>query len=245
MRANTRAQAGAGLPPDRSKDKEQTMADTTQPGSTPAKKSAAKKTPSSPAKGAVTRREGPSKASAPLKTGAAVHGEDAPPAAAPATSAPVAEAKSRFNAALEEAKAGAAALRSEAENRLSTAGQQARGRGTDLVAEAKSYGEQALGKAGELAAEGKQVATDAIASLGKVVGETAPQIDQRLGEQYGDYARKAARSLQETSARLEAKSVEELGEDTRALIRKSPGVAVGIAAVAGFFLARMLGGSRR
>jgi ElaB/YqjD/DUF883 family membrane-anchored ribosome-binding protein len=89
------------------------------------------------------------------------------------------------------------------------------------------------------------VASDAIASLGKAVSETAPQIDERLGEQYGDYARKAARTLQETSAKLEAKSVEELGEDTRAMIRKSPGVAVGVAAVFGFFLARMLGGSRR
>ena len=155
------------------------------------------------------------------------------------------EAKSRFNAALEEAKAGAAALRTEAENRLSTVSGQAKGKGTDLVAEAKNYGEQAKGKAGELAVEGKQVASDAIASLGKVVGETAPQIDEKLGEQYGDYARKASRTLQETSAKLEAKSVEELGEDARAMVRKSPGVAVGIAAVVGFFLARMLGGKKR
>ena len=173
-----------------------------------------------------------------MKTAAIAKGADAP-------SPPVAEAKSRFNAALEEAKAGAAALRVEAENRISAVGGQAKGKGTDLVAEAKTYGDQALGKAGELAVEGKQVATDAIASLGKVVGETAPQIDEKLGEQYGDYARKASRTLQETSAKLEAKSVEELGEDARAMVRKSPGVAVGVAAVVGFFLARMLGGKKR
>jgi ElaB/YqjD/DUF883 family membrane-anchored ribosome-binding protein len=78
-----------------------------------------------------------------------------------------------------------------------------------------------------------------------VVGESAAQIDEKLGEQYGDYARKASRTLQETSAKLESKSVEELGEDARTIVRKSPGIAVGVAAVVGFFLARMLGGKRR
>jgi ElaB/YqjD/DUF883 family membrane-anchored ribosome-binding protein len=210
------------------------MADTTEPTKTPAKK-----TPSKPAKGGAATNGGAAKA-APRKTGATAKAPEAAPA-----SPEVVEAKSRFNAALEEAKAGAAALRAEAENRISAAGGQAKGKGTDLVAEAKSYGEQAVGKAGELAVEGKQVASDAIASLGKVVGDTAPQIDEKLGAQYGDYARKASRTLQETSAKLESKSVEELSEDARAMVRKSPGVAVGVAAVVGFFLARMLGGKRR
>lgn len=209
------------------------MADTT-PDSTTAPK--ARKAPSSPAKGGAAKTRAPAKAES-LKTGATARSADPAPA-------PVAEAKSRFNAALEEAKAGAAALRAEAENRLGTVSETAKGKGTDLVAEAKTYGEQALGKAGDLAVEGKKVTSDAIASLGKVVGESAGQIDEKLGEQYGDYARKASRSLQETSAKLEAKSVEELGEDARAVVRKSPGVAVGIAAVVGFFLARMLRGKR-
>lgn len=205
----------------------------------------AKKTPAKPAKGAAEKSEGPAKA-APRKTGAVARAPDAEPVAPAAAPSPqVAEAKSRFNAALEEAKAGAAALRAEAENRLTIVGNEARGRGDDMLAEAKSYGEQALGKAGELAVEGKKVTTDAIASLGKVVGETAPQIDETLGPQYGDMARKASRTLQETSARLDAKSVEELGEDARAMVRKSPAAAVGIAAVFGFFLARILGGGRR
>ncbi len=204
-----------------------------------------RKTASTPAKGgAATARKAPAKAAS-LKTGALGMGADTPAIAPAPSSAPVAEAKSRFNAALEEAKAGAAALRTEAENRISSVSGQAKGKGNDFVAEAKTYGNQALGKAGELAVEGKQAATDAIASLGKVVGDTAPQIDEKLGEQYGDYARKAARTLQETSAKLEAKSVEELGEDARTAIRKSPATAVGIAAIVGFFLARMLGGSKR
>ena len=215
------------------------MADTTEPTNTPAKK-----TPAKPAKGGTTANGGAAKAAS-RKTAATAAAADIAPAAASPASPQVVEAKSRFNAALEEAKAGAAALRAEAENRLSVAGGQAKGKGNDLVVEAKTYGEQALGKAGELAVEGKQVASDAIASLGKVVGDTAGQIDEKLGAQYGDYARKASRTLQETSAKLESKSVEELGEDARAMVRKSPGVAVGVAAVFGFFIARMLGGKRR
>lgn len=204
-----------------------------------------RKTPAKPAKGGSASSDGPVKAAS-RKTGATARAPDAEPAAmaAPA-SAQVVEAKSRFNAALEEAKAGAAALRAEAENRLTLVGSEARGKSDDLLAEAKTYGEQALGKAGELAVEGKKVTSDAIASLGKVVGDTASQIDEKLGAQYGDYARKASRTLQETSAKLEAKSVEELGEDAREMVRKSPAAAVGIAAVFGFFLARLFGGKRR
>jgi ElaB/YqjD/DUF883 family membrane-anchored ribosome-binding protein len=203
-----------------------------------------KKTPAKPAKGGAAKTDGPAKAAS-RKTGATSAGPGAAPYEATPVSAPVAEAKSRFNAALEEAKLGAAALRAEAENRFTTASGQAKGKGTDLVAEARSYGDQALGKAGEFAVEGKKVTSDAIASLGKVVGDTAAQIDEKLGEQYGDYARKASRTLAETSAKLESKSVEELGEDAREAVRKSPGVAVGVAAVFGFFLARIFGGRRR
>jgi len=206
----------------------------------------AKKTPAKSTKGATDKAEGPVKAAS-RKTAAVAAAPTAEPAAATgaAASPQVVEAKSRFNAALEEAKAGAAALRAEAENRLTVVGGQAKGKGDDLVAEAKSYGDQALGRAGELAAEGKKVTSDAIASLGKVVGDTAAQIDEKLGAPYGDYARKASRTLQETSAKLDAKSVEELGEDAREMVRKSPGVAVGVAAVFGFFLARMFGSGRR
>lgn len=177
----------------------------------------------------------------PIKTGATGKSADV-------DAAGVSEAKSRFNAALDEAKAGAAALRSEATDRAEAAREQAKTKGDDLVSDARAnaekYGKIAKTKAGEIAVDAKSAASDGIASLGAVVGDTAEQIDERLGEQYGDYARKASRSLAEASASLEAKSVEEIGEDAREFVRKSPGVAVGIAAVAGFMLARMFRGSR-
>lgn len=196
------------------------------------------RTPASPAKGGTTKRSASRKA-APKKTAATANKADEQ-----VVEADVTEAKSRFNNALEEAKAGAAALRAEAGGKVGDYREQALSKGDDLVEEAKVYGEKAKVRAGELANDGKSAASDAIASIGKVVGDTAEQIDDRFGEQYGDYARKASRSLAETSAKLESKSVDELGEDAREFVRKSPGVAVGIAAVAGFLIARMFRGSR-
>lgn len=155
-----------------------------------------------------------------------------------------AEAKSRFNAALDEARAGAVALKDEASERAREYRTQARSKGDDLIEEAKHYGAEARSKAGDLAVEGKTRTADALASFGKVVSDTAGTIDERFGEHYGDYARKASRSLQEASAKLDSKSVEDIGEDAREFVRKSPGVAVGLAAIAGFLVARIFRGSR-
>jgi ElaB/YqjD/DUF883 family membrane-anchored ribosome-binding protein len=155
-----------------------------------------------------------------------------------------AEAKSHFSSAIEEAKAGAAALRAEAGDRAVAYRDTARGKSGELIDEAKVLGGEAKVRAGELVAEGKHRASDAIATIGKAVGDTASTIDERLGEDYGDYARKASRSLQEASVKLDAKSMDEIGEDAREFVRKSPGVAVGLAAVAGFLLARLFRGNR-
>ena len=98
---------------------------------------------------------------------------------------------------------------------------------------------QARERAAELAVEGKAKASDAIAGIGQIVAENAPAIDEKLGPKYGDYARSAARTMQETAARLEAKDLNELGDDAKEFVRKSPGLAVGLAAVAGFMIARL------
>ncbi|WP_435417670.1 hypothetical protein WAB17_12475 [Parerythrobacter aurantius] len=149
------------------------------------------------------------------------------------------EAKSRFNAALEEAKAGAAALKAEAGLVVGGYRDQAKGKSTDLVSEARVYGDEAKARAGELAVEGKAKASDALAALGQLVADNAAKIDENFGPQYGDYARTAARSLQENAAKLEAKSLEELGEDAKTFVREKPATALGIAAVAGYLLSRI------
>jgi len=176
------------------------------------------------------------KTAKPRKTAAKSTNNGAP--SVPATTAAAAspskrdEAKSRFNAALEEARAGASLLGAEARERASAYSVQARERGDDWTAEART-------KATELAYEGKAKASEAISSLGRVVADNAATIDDRFGTQYGDYARSASKTLQSTAAKLEQKSVEQLGEDAREMVRKSPAAAVGLAALAGFLLARI------
>lgn len=158
----------------------------------------------------------------------------------------VSNAKSRFGKAIEEAKAGAEALKQEAMDRSAAytgaAREKIAGSTADWQGEAKAYAGQAKEKATTFAKEGKTKASDALAAVGKTIADTAPTVDEKLGPQYGDYARSAARWTQETAAKLEAKELGEIGEDIKTFVRNSPGAAIGIAAVAGFVVARMLGG---
>ena len=48
--------------------------------------------------------------------------------------------------------------------------------------------------------------------------------------------------MQEAASKLDAKDLGELGDDARKFIKDSPGAAIGIAAVAGFFLAKLFRG---
>ena len=150
-----------------------------------------------------------------------------------------AEAKSRFNAALEEAKAGAAALRDEGKERAAAYRGQAKGKSDDWVAEAKAYGADAKVKGVELATEGKIKTSEGLRSLSRTINENAYQVDEKLGAKYGDYARSASTALDDYASKLDEKSVDDLLEDGRTFVRKSPGTAVGIAAVAGFMISRL------
>lgn len=163
--------------------------------------------------------------------------------AAPKAAAPGSEAKEKFAKAIEEAKAGVQALTSQAQDKAGEYRQKAASQSEALMGDAKEYGVQAKEKAAELARDGKSKASEAISGLGQIVADTAPTIDEKLGAKYGDYARTAARTMQESAAKLEAKDLGELGNDAKEFVKKSPGLAVGIAAVAGFFFARLFRGS--
>jgi ElaB/YqjD/DUF883 family membrane-anchored ribosome-binding protein len=180
------------------------------------------KTPTS----TTTTKKAPTKKAAPAK----------------AATAPKAEAKAKFSKAIEEAKAGAAALTGEAKAKAGAYKEQLSAKGEDWAADAKDLAAQAKDRAADLAKEGKAKTSDAIAGLGKIVSDNAGTIDEKLGTRYGDYARTAARSMQETAAKIEAKDLGELGDDAKKFVREKPGLAIGIAAVAGFFLARLFRG---
>lgn len=185
-------------------------------------------------------------AKTPTKTTAAKAAPARKPAAPKKTAASAAdsssEAKAKFSKAIEEAKAGATALKSEAQAKAGAYRDQLTAKSGDWAEDAKDIAAQAKTRAAELADEGKARTSDAIASLGKIVSENAGTIDEKLGTRYGDYARTAARSMQETAAKIESKDLGELGDDAKQFVRKSPGLAVGIAAAAGFMLARLFRG---
>jgi ElaB/YqjD/DUF883 family membrane-anchored ribosome-binding protein len=100
--------------------------------------------------------------------------------------------------------------------------------------------DQAGGKVRDFAEGGKTRASDVLEELSRVVADTADSIDERLGNNYGEYARKAADSVSGLAESLRNKEVDELYDNVRSAVRKSPGVAIGIAAVVGFTLVRLV-----
>lgn len=169
------------------------------------------------------------------------------------TSANASAAKGHFAKAIEEAKAGAQALGKEAQERAGEYREklnqkkdewssEARAKSGDAKDKASEYAAEGKAKAYDYATEGKAKASQAISGLGKLVEDNAGAIDEKVGEKYGDYARSAAKSIQDTATKLDEKSLEELGEDAKEFVREKPALAVGLAAAAGFMLARIFRG---
>jgi ElaB/YqjD/DUF883 family membrane-anchored ribosome-binding protein len=113
-----------------------------------------------------------------------------------------------------------------------------------IVDRFRSGREQLSSQAGEKArgfvTQGLERTSEALANVARMVGDTAPGIEERLGSDYGDYARRAAGSIETFANNIAAKDPDELIEDTRNFVRNSPGVALAGAAVVGFVVARLL-----
>jgi ElaB/YqjD/DUF883 family membrane-anchored ribosome-binding protein len=99
---------------------------------------------------------------------------------------------------------------------------------------------QAGDKARGLVSQGLERTSEALANVSKMVGDTAGGIDDRLGEEYGDYARRAAGAIENVANAIAEKDPDELIDDTRNFVRNSPGIALAGAAVVGFVVARLL-----
>jgi len=102
---------------------------------------------------------------------------------------------------------------------------------------------QAADRARMFAEDGKTKATDALGQLTQLLNDAASQVDDKLGQQYGQYARSAADQVQSFTSTLDETSVDELFDQARELVKKSPGVAVGVAAAFGFVAARLVAAS--
>ena len=108
----------------------------------------------------------------------------------------------------------------------------------------RSGREQLASQAGErargLVTQGLERTSEALANVAKAVGDTVPGIEERLGPEYGDYARRAAGAIENAANTIAEKDADELIEDTRNFVRNSPGIALAGATVVGFVVARLL-----
>jgi ElaB/YqjD/DUF883 family membrane-anchored ribosome-binding protein len=123
-----------------------------------------------------------------------------------------------------------------------TSGKSSEG-GSTIVDRFRSGTDQLSSQAGEkarnLVTQGLERTSEALANVARMVGDTAPGIEERLGTDYADYARRAAGSIENVANTIASKDPDELIEDTRDFVRNSPGVALAGAAVVGFVVARL------
>ena len=111
-----------------------------------------------------------------------------------------------------------------------------RGTVTDKISALRG---QAGDKARDFAQAGKDRAGSALDDLVRMVEDAASEIDGKIGSQYGDYARRAADGIGGFAESFKDKDVDQLFDEARALVKKSPTVALGIAAALGFVVARI------
>lgn len=109
-----------------------------------------------------------------------------------------------------------------------------------VKAQAATLVDEATEAARSAASQGKDKAAGALDGLSKLAGDAAKAVDDRLGGNYGDYARRASASVSDFATSLQGKDVDDIIADTKAFVRKSPVVAIGAAAAVGFLLTRLV-----
>ncbi len=98
----------------------------------------------------------------------------------------------------------------------------------------------AAGQLSSLADNGKSQLIDIIDGLVQAAEEFAVKLHDGAGGPVADIARSAVDTLGDWRDAIDAKSVEEILDDGRDLIRSQPVLAIGISIAAGFALARVL-----
>jgi ElaB/YqjD/DUF883 family membrane-anchored ribosome-binding protein len=88
--------------------------------------------------------------------------------------------------------------------------------------------------------DGKSRAGGALDELAQMMHDAAGTVDEKVGAQYGQYARTAAETVTGFSESLKAKNIDELIADASGFVKKSPAIAIGTAAALGFVLIRLV-----
>jgi ElaB/YqjD/DUF883 family membrane-anchored ribosome-binding protein len=121
-----------------------------------------------------------------------------------------------------------------------TGANSARGLADRLRDGREQFASQTSDRARGLVTQGLERTAETLANVSKMVGDTALGIEERLGPEYGDYARRAAGAIENAANTIAEKNPDELIEDTRNFVRNSPGIALAGAAVIGFVVARLI-----
>ena len=104
---------------------------------------------------------------------------------------------------------------------------------------------EAGSKARSAAEEGKSKAADTLSSVSRATREAAEKLKGSEVDMLAPYVESAADSIDGFADRMREKSVDDLVDDVRELVRRSPVLVIGIAAVAGFLVSRFLRSSSR
>lgn len=123
-------------------------------------------------------------------------------------------------------------------------GEKSDGIASGIIGQVKDHISSLKGQAGDrvrsLADDGKDQATSFLQSLADVLSDAAGSIEDKLGDRYAGPGRGASDSIRSLADRLDDSNVEDLLEQAKGFVQRSPVVAVGIAAVVGFAVARVL-----
>lgn len=110
----------------------------------------------------------------------------------------------------------------------------------------KAQADQLKTQAGEAARAAAVTAKDstgsAMANLARLIADTANTVDSKLGPQYGNYARTAAEAVAGAGKSLDDTDIDQLFDEARDFVRKSPALAIGAAAITGYVLMRLARG---
>ncbi|WP_236697457.1 hypothetical protein [Sphingomonas sp. Leaf357] len=105
---------------------------------------------------------------------------------------------------------------------------------------AAQLSKEAGAKARTYVEDGKARAGGALDELAKLMTDAAGTVDEKVGVQYGQYARTAAEAVSGFSESLKSKNVDDLIADATGFVKKSPAIAIGTAAAIGFVLVRLV-----
>ncbi len=109
-----------------------------------------------------------------------------------------------------------------------------------IKGKASEYASQAGTKARSAAEEGKTKAAETVNSLAQSTRDAAKQFEGTQAAILTGYVASAADGIERFGKTLDNKSVDELLDDAREMVRRSPAIAIGAAAAVGFLISRFM-----